>query len=508
MPDTPDAQAYEEMTRRFATIAHLNGAASLLDWDQMTKLPPGGREARGAQNAALEGVIHERLVDPALADAVERVAATMDPDDEFTHDWVRQAREDIRQATAVPAQLVEALALTTSKANAAWVKAREASDFTSFAPVLAEVVELNRERADALGWTEHRYDALHRIYEPGSSTERVRGLFARLQAVLPGLVQEAAEGDASRQDDVVERPIAAAVQERIVRDVTARLGYDYDRGRLDETVHPFAQAIGVGDVRITTRYAEDRWPTAFFGGVHEAGHAMYEQGIPAALYGTPLGRYASLAVHESQSRLWENHVARSQAFWEGYLPHFDAASGGTFAGVDAPQMARAVNRVYPSLIRIEADQVTYPLHVILRFELEVQLIEGSLSVQDLPDAWNDGMQRLLGVTPPSDALGVLQDVHWSIGAIGYFPTYALGSMMAAQLWERMEHDLPDLEDAMRAGRFEPLLGWLQERVHALGRRKLPDDLMTAATGRALDPEPYVRHLTHVAQGDLTRRLTS
>lgn len=508
MPETPDAQAYEEMTRRFATVAHLNGAASLLDWDQMTKLPPGGREARGAQKAALEGVIHERLVDPALADAVERVAASIGPEDDLMHDFVRQAREDIKQATAVPAELVEALALTTSNANAAWVKAREASDFAMFAPVLGEVIELNRERADALGWTEHRYDALHRIYEPGSSTERVRALFARLREVLPGLVQEAADGDASRDDAVVTRPVPAVQQERIVRDVTARLGYDYDRGRLDETVHPFAQAIGGGDVRITTRYAENRWPTAFFGGVHEAGHAMYEQGIPMSLYGTPLGRYASLAVHESQSRLWENHVARSQPFWEGYLSRFNKAAAGVFDDVDASRMARAVNRVAPSFIRIEADQVTYPLHVILRFELEVQLIEGSLTVSDLPEAWNDGMQRLLGVTPPNDALGVLQDVHWSIGAVGYFPTYALGSMMSAQLWERIETEIPNLEDDMRNGQFEALLAWLQDHVHALGRRKLPDDVMVAATGRALDPEPYARHLTHVAQGDVTRRLAS
>jgi carboxypeptidase Taq len=507
MPESEDAQVRAEVTRRFATIAHLRGASSLLSWDQMTKLPPGGREARGAQAAALEGVIHERLVDPALTEVVERLAETLEGDDAFMHDYVRQAREDIRQATAVPADLVEALALTTSRANAAWVEAREASDFAAFAPVLREVVDLNRQRADALGWSEHRYDALHQLFEPGSSTQRVRALFARLKEALPSLIQDGPDGTQA-DDEPARRYVSAAEQERIVRDLTASLGYDYSCGRLDETVHPFAQAIGLGDVRITTRYAEARWPTAFFGGVHEAGHAMYEQGIPAELYGTPLGRYASLAVHESQSRLWENHVARSQPFWEGYLPQFSDAMGGRFADLDASAMARAVNRVEPSFIRIEADQVTYPLHVILRFELEVQLIEGSLDVDDLQDAWNEGMQELLGITPPSDALGVLQDVHWSIGAIGYFPTYALGSMMAAQLWERIEADLPDVQDQMRTGRFDELLGWLQRQVHAFGRRKLPDDVMVAATGRPLDPEPYVRHLTHVAHGDLGRRLTS
>lgn len=507
MPESKDAQAREEVTRRFATIAHLGGASSLLAWDQMTKLPPGGREARGAQAAALEGVIHERLVDPALADAVERLAGTLASDDAFMHDYVRQAREDIRQATAVPADLVEALALTTARANATWVAAREASDFAAFAPVLREIVDLNRQQADALGWSEHRYDALHQRFEPGSSTQRVRALFSRLREALPGLIQDGLAGTQA-DDEPARRPVSPAVQERIVRDLTASLGYDYACGRLDETVHPFAQAIGLGDVRITTRYAEDRWPTAFFGGVHEAGHAMYEQGIPAELYGTPLGRYASLAVHESQSRLWENHVARSQPFWEGYLPRFNDATGGRFADLDASAMARAVNRVEPTFVRVEADQVTYPLHVMLRFELEVQLIEGSLDVGDLQDAWNAGMQDLLGVTPPNDALGVLQDVHWSIGAIGYFPTYALGSMMAAQLWERIEVDLPDVHGSLRAGRFDALLGWLQSQVHALGRRKFPDDVMVAATGRPLDPEPYVRHLTHVANGDLGRRLSS
>ena len=489
---SPAARALLE---RSAEIHDLQNAAALLSWDRQTMMPPGGHAGRGRQLATLAAIVHERWTDPGFADAVEALAAEAPPPGSDEAALVRLSRRALRQATAVPVDLVKALALATSEAQRVWVDARERADAAAFAGPLAEVIRLRREEADALGWTEHRYDALHDTYEPGSSKARLDAVFGPLRQRLAALIERVRDHASDVDDGPLRVPLAPAAQEAFVRQVAADLGYDFGRGRLDPTVHPFCQAVGPGDVRITTRYAERFLPTALFGTMHEAGHALYEQGFREEDLGTPLGTFASLGVHESQSRLWENHVGRGLPFWEGRYAALRAAFPGAFDDVPLERFVRAVNRVAPSFIRVEADEVTYPLHVILRYELEVALLDGDLAAADLSGAWNEGMRDLLGVTPPDDAQGCLQDVHWSMGAFGYFPTYALGSMMSAQLWEAIRRDRPDLDDEVREGRFAPLLAWLREHVHAPGARYEPDDLLRRATGAPLEADAYLRHLT-------------
>ena len=492
--DASASPAAASLLQRSAEIAELQNVMGLLSWDQNVTMPAAGSEGRGRQLAAVASIVHERMREPAFADAV---AALADERPEASSDeaaLLRLAQRSLHHATAVPGDLVRATHRASSRAYVVWVDARERSDFSAFAGSLAELVALRREEADALGWEAHRYDALHDMYEPGSSKARLDAIFGPLRTRLQSLVQRVR--DVGPTDDAVLRvPIDPSVQERFVRAVATDLGYDFDRGRLDPTVHPFCQTIGPRDVRITTRYDRTFLPLALFGTMHEAGHAMYEQGFADADLGSPLGAPASLGVHESQSRLWENHVGRSRPFWEGRYAALQRTAPGAFGDVPLERFLAAVNRVAPTCIRVEADEVTYPLHVLLRYELEVALLAGDLDVADLPEAWNAGMRDLLGIAPPDDARGCLQDVHWSMGAFGYFPTYALGSMMSAQLWEAIRAERPALDDEIRAGEFGPLLGWLRTHVHAPGARHEPDELLRRATGAPLNPDAYLRHLT-------------
>jgi carboxypeptidase Taq len=490
--DPGDVRA--RLAERAAEIDDLQNAAALLSWDRQTMMPDGGHEARSQQLATLAGLIHARLSDPALAELVERLADHDPPTGSDEAALVREARRAVRQATAVPSELVRALSLATSEAHQVWVRAREEDDPDAFLGSLAEVVRLKREEADALGWREHRYDALHDVYEPGSSKARLDALFAPLRPRLRELLERVREAAPTVDEAPLRAEVDPSAQEAFVRALVADLGYDFGRGRLDPTVHPFCMPVGAGDVRITTRYDRRYLPMALFGTVHEAGHAMYEQGIRDEDRRTPLGHHASLGVHESQSRLWENHVARSRPFWEGRYPALREAFPGAFDEVPLEAFLTAVQRVAPSFIRVEADEVTYPLHVLLRYDLEVALIEGSLAPDDVPAAWNAHMVELLGIEPPDARQGFLQDVHWSMGAFGYFPTYALGSMMSAQLWEAAQRALPSLEDDLRAGRFAPLRGWLREQVHVHGARYEPDELLRRATGAPLRSDAYLAHL--------------
>ena len=491
-----DGNVRARLLERAAEIDDLQNTSALLSWDRQTMMPDGGHEARSQQLATLAGLIHARLSDPALAELVERQGdqtSTQDPDGDDAA-LVREARRAVRQATAVPAELVRALSLATSDAHQVWVRAREENDGAAFLASLAEIVRLKREEADALGWQEHPYDALHDVYEPGSSKARLDALFSPLRPRLRELLERVR----AAAPEIDERPLRAEIepaeQEAFVRRVVTDLGYDFARGRLDPTVHPFCMPVGAGDVRITTRYDRRYLSMALFGTVHEAGHAMYEQGIRDEDRRTPLGHPASLGVHESQSRLWENHVARGRPFWEGRYPALREAFPDAFGDVPLDAFLTAIQRVGPSFIRVEADEVTYPLHVLLRYELEVALVEGSLAPRDVPEAWNAGMVDLLGIDPPDPRRGFLQDVHWSMGAFGYFPTYALGSMMSAQLWQAAHAALPALDDDLRVGRFEGLLGWLREHVHVHGARFEPDELLGRATGAPLGSDAYLDHL--------------
>lgn len=501
MPRTV-ADAYRELSSEFRAIFDLGQVASLLVWDQQTMMPPGGAALRGQQLATVSGEIHRRIASERFAEILAELpsdGASAGPsgdapggltDEQLAE--VRQARRIHGQEANIPAELVEAISEQTSRAQAVWVEARKDDDFGLFAPELERVFELRRRQADHLGWDAHPYDALHDLYEPGSTVAKVREVFAPVKIGIERLL--AAIGDREVDDAMLHVEYDEAKQEQFAREAIMDFGYDFTRGRLDRADHPFAQALGRTDVRITTRYRRDYLPTALFGTMHEAGHAMYEQGISERYHRTPLGESVSLSVHESQSRLWENLIGRSRSFWEGRFPRLQELFADQLDGVSVDAFTRAVNRVAPSLNRVEADEVTYNLHVMIRFELEVALLEGSLDVGDLPDAWNSKYAESLGVTPPDDARGCLQDIHWAVGLVGYFPTYTLGNLMSVQLFEAAQGAIDDLSGQVRRGEFAQLLAWLRENVHAHGSRYLPGDLLERATGSRLDAAPYLRYL--------------
>ncbi len=491
-PVSERSDAMTAVLDRFAELDDIARSLRLLGWDRQTKMPDAHAEARGYQMAALSSILHDKLTDPGLGELVEAArAAGANGDDALQ---LERAQRDIDEATKLPRELVAEIARASSRGHSVWVRARANDDFASFAPELERMLELRRREAEHLGWTEHPYDALHDKYEIGSTTARVRSVFEPLKAATKELVEAIRASGIELDDGPVRQHFPADAQRAFAAPEAARFGYDFDRGRLDDTVHPFANGMGRTDVRITTRYDEEFLNTAMFGIFHEAGHAMYEQGLRADDMRTPLGHSISLAIHESQSRMWENLVGRSRPFWRGAYPRLQAAFPAQLGGVDRDAFYRAINRVEPSLIRVEADEVTYNLHIMIRFDLEVALIEGSLAVADLPEAWNAAYEELLGVTPTTDREGVLQDVHWSAGSFGYFPTYALGNLASVQLFDAAADAIPDLEAKIETGEFAPLLGWLNEHVHEPGARYLPDDLLARATGAPLTAEPYLAYL--------------
>ena len=488
-----------QLRARLAVIADLSQAQAVLSWDENVYLPPAAAPARGQQLATLSRLIHEHATDPALG---ELLAASGTGDEgaegESSEDGalVRVARRDFEQATKLPADLVEALTKARSAAQAAWVGARSASDFSAFAPHLQGLLDLSLRQAELLGYDAHPYDALHDLYEQGSTVERLRGVFSKLRDATVPLVRDLTEHRERVRDDVLHQAFPEPEQEAFAVGVIKAFGYDFARGRLDRTVHPFATNFSRYDVRITTRYDPNFLNPALFGTLHEAGHALYEQGVSSRYDRSPLGGGVSLGVHESQSRLWENLVGRSLGFWRWAYPTLQQAFPQQLEEVPLETFYAAVNRVEPSLIRVEADEVTYNLHVMVRFELELALLEGSLRVADLPEAWNAKYQEYLGVTPPNDAQGCLQDIHWSLGMFGYFPTYTLGNLMSVQLFEAAKEALPTLETDTEQGNFSGLLGWLRENVHEHGARYKPADLLRQATGSDLSAEPYVAYLNN------------
>ena len=485
--------ALEELKARLAEMADIGGAVSLLSWDQNTYMPAGGAAARAQVMSTLSGLHHERLADPRVGELLESLQGTFDEgSDEAALSRVTKREYD--QATKLPRDFVESFAHVTSESQGIWAEARSRSDFSPFAPALKSVLEHSRRYADYLGFDDHPYNALHDLYERGSTVERVRTVFAELRDATVPLVKAVAARSAEVSDAPVHRAFDEGKQEQFGVEVVKDFGYDFSKGRLDRTVHPFATQIGRGDVRITTRYEPNFLNPALFGTMHEAGHAMYEQGLPEAHARDPLGHAVSLGLHESQSRLWENLVGRSYGFWTHAYPRLQELFPEALGEVSSDAFYGAVNRVEPSLIRVEADEVTYNLHVMVRFELELALLEGSLEVKNLPEAWNAKYQDYLGVTPPNDAEGCLQDIHWSIGLIGYFPTYTLGNIMSVQLFEAAKRAHPEIDSETARGKFGTLLGWLRENVHQHGSKYEPAELLKRATGSELDAKPYIRYL--------------
>ncbi|BDP44011.1 carboxypeptidase M32 (plasmid) [Deinococcus aetherius] len=491
-----------ELNAQLAQINDLLCVINVLNWDARTQMPPGGTETRGSQLATVSAIAQERLTSLALRTALEEAEANLSTLNDRQARAVRQTREAVDLLSRIPEGLTRDLAETKNRAQAVWVRSKGDNDFAAFAPELERMVDLNRRLADAIGYEEHPYDALVRQYEPGMTAGTLRGLFAQLRAGLLPLLNEIRAAPEPRAD-FLTRDYPEDRQRAFALEMAQAFGYDLTRGRLDASAHPFEISFTRQDVRITTRYRHDFLPGALFGTLHETGHALYEQNVDPALTRTVLasdllGLYAvggaSYGTHESQSRLWENRVGRSRAFWAHHFPRLQEVFPEQLADVTAEEFWRAVNRVRPSLIRVEADEVTYDLHIMLRVELEMALIEGSLSVRDLPEAWNAKVQEYLGVTPPDFASGVLQDIHWSAGLFGSFPTYTVGNVMASQFYAAARKGVPGLEEHLARGEYGLLREWLTEHVYRHGRTYSPTELLERATGEGLDPAPYLAYL--------------
>ncbi|NBC16524.1 MAG: carboxypeptidase M32 [Bacteroidetes bacterium] len=488
-------EQFDHLTTQLGQIEDLRAAAEVLEWDQETYMPDGAAEARAHQIGTLRTMAHELFTEDALGellDALSDDARDLDPlSDEAS--LVRVTRRDYDKARRIPADLVGAIAAAVARGKQAWRTAREEDDFSIFAPHLERLIDLNIEKAEALGYDDRIYDALLDQYEPGMTTAEVEAVFDDLRPKLVDIVEAIAAQEAP-PDDVLHRHYDADQQWDFGMQVLRDFGYDFERGRQDLSTHPFTTSFSVSDVRLTTRVNEQFLPAALFGTLHECGHGLYEQGIDPALDRTPLADGTSLGMHESQSRLWENLVGRSRAFWSHYYPTLQTTFPEQLGDVALDAFYRAINRVEPSLIRVEADEVTYNLHIMLRFELEQAMVEQRVAVDDLPALWNAKMDEYLGLRPETDAEGVLQDIHWSLGAIGYFPTYALGNLMSVQIFDAAREALPDLDAQIAEGRFADLHKWLRIHIYQYGRKLQAPDLLERVTSRSLSAEPWLAYV--------------
>ncbi len=486
------------LRRRLGQVADIDAASGLAEWDQQTKMPPGGAAARAEMLSTLAATSHHLFVDDETGALLDAAATTTDGEDPDSDDarLIRLARRHFDKARRVPTELAADLAHARAQGHDGWVAARAGSDFPAFAPYLQRLLELTQAYVEChLGHDGYAcaYDVLIDDYEPGIRTERVADLFAELKAHLVPMIATLADCPPV-DESPLHVPFPVAGQRRLAREMIGRMGFDELSWRMDDAVHPFAEKIGLRDVRITNRWDEAYWPMSLYGSMHECGHGLYEAGIPPAMHRTPLGWGTSLGVHESQSRLWENMVGRGRAFCTVLAPRIGELAGGRLAGIDADRLYRAVNRVKPTFIRVEADEATYGLHIILRFELEQELVNGTLAVADAPEAWNARVAEYLGLQVTDDADGVLQDVHWSGGMMGYFPTYALGNLIAGQLWERARSELDGLDAQLAAGELGALRDWLIARVHRHGGKFDTEELLEREGGGPISVAPFVRYL--------------
>ncbi len=491
------------LTTRLLEITRINSAASVLSWDQETHMPAGGGEARAEQIAVLQGLAHDKLVSP---DIERLLAATVDPAtgqaidqpgdlwDEPSRSLLREIWRDFSRAKKLPSDFVVRLSRETSLAQQVWAEAKEQNNFRQFLPNLRTVLALKREEAEYLGYQTSPYDALLDVYEPGSTIAALRPLFAQMKARLVPLLKRVTQSPHQIDDHILRHAYDQARQLEFGRLVLIAMGYDFERGRLDLSAHPFTTSFHPTDVRVTTRVHEHELQSCLFSCIHEGGHGLYDQGLDQRYFGTPLGESVSLGIHESQSRMWENCVGRSRAFWQFFYPILQQTFHHQLRGIDLDHFYAAINCVKPSLIRVEADELTYNLHIMLRFEIEQDLIEGRLQPEELPGVWNQKMQEYLGITPAHDGEGVLQDVHWSFGAFGYFPTYTLGNLYSVQFFEQAKLEIPHLDDEIAAGQLTVLRRWLEQKIHRWGRMFTPDHLAQRVTGKSIDPEPFLTYL--------------
>lgn len=495
---TSDARI-QELLERMNEIADLGAINALLAWDQNTALPDGAGEARGAQMATYQGVIHERQTAPRIGELLGELesAVAKAPYTDADRGLVRQSRREYDQATKLPAGLVQELARVGAASFEAWRRARAHNDFAQFAPWLGQTITLQREVADRLKTPEQktRYDALLDLYEPGMTSERLDQLFGAVREVSIATLQRITKSGNTVDASCLDGDFPADSQVALSRELLTGMGYAFDRGGIAVSPHPFTTSFGSPfDVRVTVRPDPKFLQAAIMAAVHEGGHAVYEQGSDKRLARTPVVGGASLGAHESQSRLWENAIGRSEAYWKGQYAKVQAAYPQQYANVDVATFARALNTVQPSLIRVEADEVTYNLHIIVRYEMERDMINGDVAVESLPGKWNGMYQDYLGVEPPTDSVGIMQDIHWTSG-FGYFPTYTLGNLYAAQIYATLRKTFADLDERLASGDTGFILSWLQERMYSVGAVYLPEQLIERVTGEKPNPEYFGRYLT-------------
>lgn len=490
---------FETKLGKLKTLLHeysdLHRTIGLLEWDQQTYMPAGGSEGRSYELGTLYKIAHEKITATEIGELLESLnvySQQLDPDSDDARFLKVTARRHNRKIR-VPAVWVEEFARVTGAAFKVWESARATSDYGAFKPYLKNIVEMRREFSDFFEPYDHIYDPLLEEFEPGMKTAEVQAIFSWLRPRQVELIRAITERP-QVDDSFLHQPFGEEAQWAFGVEVISRFGYDWQHGRQDRAAHPFTQTVSRGDVRITTRFLPEYLPSALFSTTHECGHALYEMGTDPGLARTMLDQGTSMAIHESQSRFYENFLSRSNNFWIYFYPRLQAYFPAQLAGIPLAVFYKGINKVAPSLIRVEADEATYNLHIMLRLELEIALIEGRLSVDDLPEAWNEGMQNFLGIAPTNDATGVLQDVHWSSGYFGYFPTYALGNLIAAQLWEQINQEIPALGEEIRRGEYSSVSAWMKEKIHRHGAKFEPQELIQRITGRGIDPAPYLRYL--------------
>ncbi|CAI8353461.1 MAG: Thermostable carboxypeptidase 1 [Marine Group II euryarchaeote MED-G33] len=494
-------EAYGQLMSRMKEIETVGQIQGLLGWDQEVMMPPKAGTLRAEQMAWLSRTSHAMMVESSMGEVLE-AAEQEGTDDEVAAGNLRLIRDAYDKATKKPADFVERFARHKSKSIVSWAEAREKNDFSIFRDDLAEMIELNRELAGYLGYEENPYDALLDIYESGLCVAQVDPLFAGLREALVPLIAAVGDCDTPDMNWVESNHWPEGAQASLSHGISAAIGFDFDAGRRDKSTHPFCGGSNPDDVRWTTRYDEAEPFGSLYGSLHETGHGLYEQGRPRNLDFQPAGHADGLGVHESQSRLWENQVGRSLAFSEWAIPHWSEHFSENMQGVTGEMLWRSVNMVEPSLIRVEADEATYNIHIMIRYEIEKKLINGELDIDDLPDAWDDMYEQYLGIRSPDRKQGVLQDIHWSMGAFGYFPTYTLGNLYSAQLLAAARNDLEGeetLEEMWSRGEFEPLLQWMRTNVHSRGSILSPADLIEEATGQTPTPEPFIAYLRNKIQ---------
>lgn len=490
-------EAYEELVTTLREIGTLGSVQSMLAWEERTYMPRGGAKLRSEQLGLLSGMIHERFTDPRIGELLEELEGSdlaQDPESPEAVN-IRETRHDYDKMTKLPGDLVKEITKVTSLAQGEWAEARAKKDFNQFEPWLQKVVDLTVRKAEAYGYDGEPYNALMDDYEKGMTVDQVEGVFKELRDELVTLLEKIKSGPKQPDKGIVERDYPVEMQKVFGESVAQAMGFSFREGRLDVTTHPFCSGIGPGDTRITTRYNPRRLNDALFGIMHEAGHGLYEMGLNKEEYhGTPMGESVSLGIHESQSRMWENQVGRSLSFWKYFFPQAQRIFKPSLDDVTLEQFYGAINHVAPSYIRVEADEATYNLHILLRFELERALVKGDLKPADVPGEWNSRFEKYFGVKVDNDANGCLQDIHWSAGLIGYFPTYTLGNLHSAQFFNQARKELTDLDEQLETGNLLPLREWLRDKIHLQGNRYRAAELQQKVSGQSLSHKPLVDYM--------------